>query len=455
MPGTSARTTPAAPAPMAVPSVSAALDLGWRMEQLYRALPERPARARQPQARLGGFSDLNQVQKFQRRLEELEFALTATCNAVVWSAVVTQPSTAAVRTALVPFLAATQGSKTAGVRRAQATNTRSPTIAATLREAVNTLHEETLIKLSGADARLGTAYGLGRALADTMRSTGNAEDLKHNFAPYRLGQLYASLTDLASALPPHAAKSVAQSLAWWRDTLYVTNAELLGQNRQIMNGIRTDAPNLLPSRGRNLVTRALATLRPASRNHVRISEKTHLTAARPGASTAFNSEVMQRQGEIWRGVLTGEKHATDLLTATDYVAAARDTLTMFWRLISRTRGLIVPAALLSIGFFAVIAAIVYTSASGGSKIGGVLGASVTYLVATGKALGPRVSSLAQDIETPLMGDALDRAIAYAITLPPAGTADPSGWLRFSHHSSGGDGSGSPMATTTGGADTAR
>ena len=353
---------------------------------------------------------------------------------MAWSSVVPQPSTADVRSALEPFLALKTAERTSTESSPARPERGTPSavgtpglIAVTLRRALSDLHEDILIKLNGADARQGSAYGLGRALADTMRTKQSAEDLTRNFAPYRLGQLYTWLSDLASALPPHAAKSVRRSLTWWRDTLYSNPATPLGVDRNLLNGVHSDAPGLLSRR--RATTRVISALRPGNRGGLIITTQTTLSAT-DESDLATCTNALQRQGELWRSVLTGEKQATDLLTAADYISAGQQTLTLFWRLVARARGLLIPAALLAAGLIAFMIAISATNASGDIKVGGFLGAAIAYLVATAKALGPRLSSLAQKLEEPLWGDTLDLVIAHAITLPPAGTADSAGWLSF-------------------------
>ena len=84
-------------------------------------------------------------------------------------------------------------------------------------------HKQLLTELTAADPRLGKAYGLGRALADSCHEPADFEGLKKELNPYRIANLLCWLDDLASALPPHAAHSVATSLGRWRDALYPPN----------------------------------------------------------------------------------------------------------------------------------------------------------------------------------------------------------------------------------------
>jgi hypothetical protein len=118
-----------------------------------------------------------------------------------------------------------------------------------------------------ADFRLGKAYGLGRALADTCRKPSDAATLKTELGRNRVANLLGWLDDLSSALRAHAAHSVAESLGRccdWSEDHGVADVD----------------------------QRTLATLR--------------------------------RQGEPWRALLSGEKRATETLEIDNYLDAAQD-----------------------------------------------------------------------------------------------------------------------------------
>lgn len=78
-----------------------------------------------------------------------------------------------------------------------------------IRTAILALHVDVLIGLTAADFRLGKAYGLGRALADT---TGPAPGddvqrkraLEHRLEPHRALVLVGWLDDLKTVLPAHS-----------------------------------------------------------------------------------------------------------------------------------------------------------------------------------------------------------------------------------------------------------
>src|SRR4029453_13512495 len=71
--------------------------------------------------------------------------------------------------------------------------------------------------LTAADFRLGKAYGLGRALAQTalLPDAKHPETFQQTFARFRLDNLLGWLADLRSAFPPHAAEAVSGSLQAW------------------------------------------------------------------------------------------------------------------------------------------------------------------------------------------------------------------------------------------------
>ena len=83
-----------------------------------------------------------------------------------------------------------------------------------LQAAVAALHQQLLMTLTAADFRLGKAYGLGRALAETvlLPDAKNPQTFQQVFARYRLANLLGWLADLKSAFPPHAAEAVRGSL---------------------------------------------------------------------------------------------------------------------------------------------------------------------------------------------------------------------------------------------------
>ena len=111
---------------------------------------------------------------------------------------------------------------------------------------------------------------------------------------YRTATLLGWLDDLASALPPHVGHSVASSLKRW--SAWVA---------QLVDG--------------------------------------------PAINDAVNA--LRRQGELWRALLSGEKHATDMLDTDNYLDAARSLATHMRTIL---RGVIRRFPLLSISVAALV-----------------------------------------------------------------------------------------------------
>ncbi|HEV3465238.1 MAG TPA: hypothetical protein VG846_14810, partial [Actinomycetota bacterium] len=86
-----------------------------------------------------------------------------------------------------------------------------------VRSAVAALHAALLEALTAADFRLGKAYGLGRALAETalLPDARDPQTFQRLIARHRLSNLLEWLADLKSVFPPHAAEAVRGSLGAW------------------------------------------------------------------------------------------------------------------------------------------------------------------------------------------------------------------------------------------------
>jgi hypothetical protein len=91
-------------------------------------------------------------------------------------------------------------------------------------------HLQILGSLIAADFRLGKAYGLGRALADTCQEPKDNEELGKQLDPFRIANLLRWLDDLASVLPDHAADSVSKSLTSWREACHPPSTPLQPQS---------------------------------------------------------------------------------------------------------------------------------------------------------------------------------------------------------------------------------
>lgn len=149
-------------------------------------------------------------------------------------------------------------------------------------DAVFTLHCRLLESLTVSDVLLGKAYGLGRAIAETSLLPGNAITDEQRAAQFRAmfeaGRLITIkdwLADLKTLLPSHTAYAVSRSLHDWQRWV---------------------------------------------------------AAAPDTADWAAARSAVRIQGRLWRELLTGEKAARDILSLSDYLAAARrGTMELIWR----------------------------------------------------------------------------------------------------------------------------
>lgn len=317
------------------PAVSLTFALGWQMAELFRAELRHYSERRDGD--LPGLGSLSDEERREISVDQVQAALTQLTPAIQ-KAGLTVPTNElnAVRTALGNW-------------------------AADGPPAVEALHLKLLGTLTAAAFRLGKAYGLGRALADTCRKPTNPDGVKNELDPFRVANLLAWLDELSSALPPHAAHSVYASLKQWRDW-------------------------------------AAANQQPLD------------------ATTAI-----KRQGELWRALLSGEKRGTEMLEIGNYLQAAGTVAgqmnSIFWRAILHFWCLIVIVTGL------IAASILLFIKGGSSHIVAGAGTLLAAFGLSWKGVGGAVGKLAGKLEQPLWGAVLDTAIADAITLKPGNKAD--------------------------------
>ena len=311
------------------PLTSAAFALGWQMAELYRPSLRRTSAGLDDD--LPGLGSLSTPDRLEILVDQVQAGVTKLAEPV-WRAGLPPITLLALRASL--------GSDD-------------------FEQHVLVLHRTLLGALTAADFRLGKAYGLGRALADTCRKPRDLDGLRKEFSAHRIATLRGWLDDLSSALPPHAAHSVASSLGRWSEWV-VAHAE-------------TTQLGMI-----------LAQLR--------------------------------RQGDLWRGLLSAEKRGHELLEFDNYLDAsgalasrmaanARKAIAKFWLL------MLVVAAL-------VVGGIVLLVIGGSSQI--VAGATslLAALGLTWKGVGGALGRLVGRLEQPVWGAVLDVAIADAITLLP-------------------------------------
>jgi hypothetical protein len=353
------------------PLVSAAFVLGWHMAELYER--HLPADERQPPD-LPGLGSLTEEQRTAIVIEQI-------------AAGVEQLKDPIAKSGLDPV-------DVSGLAAAHGTEADN--------DQVLKLHLQLLGELTAADFRLGKAYGLGRALADSCREPSDADGLATELAPYRIANLLQWLDDLGSAFPPHAANSVAKSLMRWRDALHPPSTNSLPPSASGWEKTRAKLAKLLAQwghwQGRDSI------------------------AAPVDAKDAI--VTLRRQGDLWRALLSGEKQGTDMLETENYLDAARR---LSVRAAAIARGVIIRMPLLALLVLALVGVGVWLLVEGSSAH---LAAGVASILAafglTWKGFGGTLGKLAGRLEQPLWDAALDEVIADAITLLPGNKADALG-----------------------------
>jgi hypothetical protein len=332
------------PEPAPDPRVAAAFAMGWQVAALYRP-EQRGTVIPASEDDLPSTARLSDAELLERGLQRIQVAIHG-LHDVVERAGVALPDVGALRSELA---AATDARARRGV--------------------ITTLHAQLGSILGAADFRLGKAYGLGRALADTTRNPVSLETLRAEMTDARVASLVSWLDDLASAFPPHAGHSVRESLRAW-----------------------------------------------------------HAWAAAAGDRTDVATwALLRRQGELWRSLLTGEKRATDMLEIGNYLDAAERLAehgrTIAWRFVRRFP---VVVAIVVVLFAAGVVLLVAQSSSASTLAG--LGSIVAALGLTWRGIGDTLGKLAAKLEPPLWGAELDTAITQAITLVPGAPPkhDPAG-----------------------------
>lgn len=351
----SALAKPGAGASLALPPIDwgqqpvpRAFALGWQMAELYRA----GFRPRQPwppaPERLPGISRLAADQRLGLGINQVSVALDRLAPAD-----------------------APGGLKPLTTERLRDLYDSAESASTDGHAAFYELHVETLQTLSATDFRLGKAYSLGRALADSVFMPQEPREFAKSFGRFRLDTLRAWLNDLASALPPHSAGALLQSLTRWEG--WAANFAAGRPTNSFENGEH----------------RELAV-------------------------------VLGRQGELWRAVLSGEKNAEDMLNGDDYRRAAGNLLSGAHRSLLRSSAPFLVAA--AVGTAVVVAAVLWFVTAGAARTVTAIGAAAGALGITWKSASAILQRAAKALEQPLWGAALNAAIAEAVTYLPPGDA---------------------------------
>lgn len=165
----------AIPADTADPTVSLTFALGWQTAELFRA--DLRHRSERRDGDLPGLGLLSDEERREISVDQVQAALTQLTPAILKGGLtVPTDELNAVRTALGNW-----------------DNDGQP--------AVEALHLKVLGTLTAVDFRLGKAYGLGRALANTCRKPTDADAVTDELDPFRVANLLAWLDELSTAPP--------------------------------------------------------------------------------------------------------------------------------------------------------------------------------------------------------------------------------------------------------------
>ena len=322
--------------------VCAAVSLGWQVAKLYHS-PVHEGAAADPQRgfRLPGISGFPDATRSKWLAEQIDATVTA---------LLPMPP-GAVMAALNGLI----GLLGDDHRRRDATL-----------DAVFTLHCRLLEALTVADFRLGKAYGLGRALAETtlVPAAAAADDLAGAFGELlsagRVATMKDWLVELKTMLPDHAAYAVSVGLTDWQQWV---------------------------------------------------------AAPRPATDWRGAQLEMRVQGQLWRGLITGEKAASDMLNLSGYLAAARQIAK---RAIVAARWPIVIAVLATAGV--IVAVLTLHSVSPTARLVAGLAWIGATLAAAFKASGSLLGSAIKGAEGWLWQTELDESVATVATrMPPPAT----------------------------------
>ncbi|MHB8492026.1 MAG: hypothetical protein ACYDA6_07440 [Solirubrobacteraceae bacterium] len=324
--------------------MTTALAMGWQMARLYTG-PLRSAAEPEPDEDLPGLSALTPASLVELGLMQADNALARLRTFLPEGT--SLPDTATVRAAA----------------EEKDADDDAP------RASILDLHVALLVDLTAADYRLGKAYGLGRALADTCSSvrgedSKHREALEHHLEPHRALVLVGWLDDLKTVLPAHSGQAVADSFQRW----------------------------------------------------VRWAEATDLSTFDSHSITQA-TRGLHRAGQRWRAVLSGEKRPQDVLEISDYVDAARGALaragaitrSFVWQM---KWPLAAAAGLIGVGI-----ALMFINNSTAQVLAG-LGTVAGGLGITWRSAAASLGRVSLDLGRPLWEAQIDVVVGAALTQEP-------------------------------------
>lgn len=138
-----------------------------------------------------------------------------------------------------------------------------------------------------------------------------------------------------------------------------------------------------------------------------------------GHDYAVVRENLRKQGELWRSLLSGEKHADDLLALHDYQRAFGDYLRKLRDLVKKNGWLWGMVLTLFAAAGAGIGAIVTWAPKGAAVVAGVIAAGAGALGITWKTIASTAGRVTVLLERPLFDDGLSEAVKFAAFIPPA------------------------------------
>jgi hypothetical protein len=336
------------PATVARPNVEAAFSVGWRVAELYQ-LRVPPAVANGDRAgdqlpdQLPGIGSLSTAERARLIVGQIAADLERA----------------------VPER---EAGDVAAIQQALDTSSKEG-----VRRAVYDLHCALLSGLTATDFRLGKAYGLGRALAETVLLPASRDPPSYArvFNPHRVRMIQAWLADLQSYFQASSTDAVEHGLATWSGWVRI----------------------------------------PDFFNGKRVSWKGDGSKIR---------RALTRQGDVWRGLLSGEKNPIELLKLDDYVRAATGMAGTVAKLagsflIATPLGivlLVLALATTSALAYVVVAGIARDVIAGAIVLfGGTLGVTTASVVASVKKVLARA-------EEPLWQAEITRSIGVAALVEP-------------------------------------
>jgi hypothetical protein len=372
--------------------VVSAFVLGWHMAELFHSKVPGSVRRRQASLdKLAGIGELDPLSQARLLLAQVQVDLRR-----VWRSIDgdrEQPDPGPVRSLLEA-------------------DARAP---GQVQAAVAALHGELLVALTAADFRLGKAYGLGRALAETalLPDARSPQTFQRLFARYRLANLLEWLADLKSVFPPHAAEAVRGSLplwaAWSQDPILRPPPD---ERRQPWEWeVEDPAPATVSAPA---TRRARFGWMPA--RHPEVPQGRPVDWSLP-ADRESVTRALHRQGQLWRAVLSGEKAGVDLLSGDDYVGAADRLLGRLRRLLLEfLRTFWITTTALAVLGVAIVATLVFVHSA--SRVAAVVLTAGGAIGLTWKSAASGLGRVLGHVQRPLWESELDTAVAKAITRLP-------------------------------------